>query len=90
MDSTIKRKILASAKITTKNQITVPKSVRTELHLGEHDELQFILQSDGSITITPKKKPSFWAVVHEQEKQYGNLSTPEVDWGADVGGEVID
>jgi len=25
-----------------------------------------------------------WTIVDEQEKKYGSISTPEIDWGEDV------
>ena len=45
--------------------------------------------------ISKEKQPTseidkFWKKVFEQEKIYGNVSTPEVDWGPDVGNEIVD
>ncbi|EHO46166.1 hypothetical protein [Lentilactobacillus kisonensis] len=33
---------------------------------------------------------AFWLVVDEQEKKYGSVNTPEVDWDSDVGSEDFD
>ncbi len=30
------------------------------------------------------REKKFWEIVAEQEKKYGNISTPEVDWGEDI------
>lgn len=31
-----------------------------------------------------KEEINLWSIVAEQEKEYGNLSTPEIDWGEDI------
>ncbi|MCB0262083.1 MAG: AbrB/MazE/SpoVT family DNA-binding domain-containing protein [Calditrichaeota bacterium] len=41
------------AKITSKGQITLPKKVREKLHLKTGDKIQFEINSDGKIEITP-------------------------------------
>ncbi|WP_318530594.1 AbrB/MazE/SpoVT family DNA-binding domain-containing protein [Companilactobacillus hulinensis] len=83
-----KNKEVIPAKITSKNQITIPKQVRNRLHLDKHDSLNFVIKSNGEITVENDK--NFWRIVAEQEKKYGSVSTPEIDWGQDVGSEVID
>ncbi|HBG91411.1 AbrB family transcriptional regulator [Lactobacillus acetotolerans] len=41
--------------------------------------------------LTKEETPeNMWDIVKAQEKKYGNLSTPEIDWGPDVGSEIID
>jgi len=32
----------------------------------------------------------FWSMIDEQEKKYGNISTPEVDWGKDIEADDFD
>ena len=39
---------MSNAKMTTKGQITVPKSVRTRLGLKPGDRVLFVVESDGS------------------------------------------
>ncbi|MGF2384692.1 AbrB family transcriptional regulator [Lentilactobacillus otakiensis] len=39
---------------------------------------------------TALEKSDFWKVVDQQEKEYGSVDTPEVDWGEDVGSENFD
>lgn len=33
---------------------------------------------------------SLWDTVAEQEEEYGSVNTDEIDWGQDIGNEVID
>tara|TARA_R110001592_G_scaffold82848_4_gene245288 strand:- start:97 stop:336 length:240 start_codon:yes stop_codon:yes gene_type:complete len=42
------------ATITSKGQITLPKSLRDELHLTTGDQVYFEQQSDGSYTLRPR------------------------------------
>lgn len=35
-------------------------------------------------------KDNFWDKIDEHVAKYGNISTPELDWGPDVGTEIID
>ncbi|MFT4245991.1 MAG: type II toxin-antitoxin system PrlF family antitoxin [Micrococcaceae bacterium] len=84
---------VVESKITSKNQITVPKPIRTALNVKEHDFIEFVLNDDDQVIVKRKDADdfnSFWDKVFDQEKKYGNPSTDELDWGADVGAEVID
>lgn len=47
--------ILATAKITSKGQITIPKIVRNELKLEEGDSVLFFVDSKNDIKIVNKK-----------------------------------
>ena len=42
------------AKLSSKNQATIPKSVRDYLHLKAGDRFKFFLQPDGTVAILPK------------------------------------
>lgn len=42
------------ATITSKGQITLPKSIRDRLHLTTGDRVAFITEEDGSIHLIPK------------------------------------
>lgn len=78
------------AKITSKNQITIPKAVRDSLKLNKNDKtLIFNINNDQKITVEKPKKKSLWNIVAEQEKKYGSIDTPEIEWGDDVGEERI-
>lgn len=36
------------------------------------------------VFVMEDKEKSLWEIVAEQEKKYGSISTPEVDWGKDI------
>lgn len=78
------------SKITSKNQVTIPKTVRNLLDLQSSDVIEWKISPNGTITIIPSNKPDLWQTVAAQEKQFGNLSTPELDWGPDVESEDFD
>jgi antitoxin PrlF len=82
---------IMDAKLTSKGQITVPKGVREALDLDSSDTVSFVMQADGSILVRKKiTKEVFWNKIREVEAEYEVASSPEVDWGEDVGSEVID
>lgn len=80
---------IVRSKITSKNQVTIPKTVRNLLDIESTDVIEWKIDPSGTITVLPSK-PSLWETVIEQEKKYGNLATPEVDWGQDVESEEFD
>lgn len=45
---------MRQAKLTSKGQITIPKSIRDYLHLREGDQLQFIIDKTGKVILTAK------------------------------------
>ena len=80
-----------SAKITSKNQITLPKILREKLELGDSDKtIVFNLSDDKPVTVEKLKTNNLWDIVEEQRKKYGSIDTPEIDWGSDVGEERLD
>jgi AbrB family looped-hinge helix DNA binding protein len=44
---------MAIATLTSKGQITLPKSVRQHLHLSTGDRLEFVIRSDGEVQVKP-------------------------------------
>ena len=44
------------AKLSSKNQATIPKSVRDYLNLEPGDRFKFFLQPDGNVVILPKMR----------------------------------
>ena len=80
-----------SAKITSKNQITLPKILRDKLELGDSDKtIVFNISDDKPVTVEKLKTNNLWDIVEEQRKKYGSIDTPEIDWGSDVGEERLD
>ena len=80
-----------SAKITSKNQITLPKILREKLELGDSEKtIVFNISDDKPVTVEKLKTNNLWDIVEEQRKKYGSIDTPEIDWGSDVGEERLD
>jgi AbrB family looped-hinge helix DNA binding protein len=46
------------ATLTSKGQVTLPKSVRTGLDLCAGDRLDFVLRDDGLLEVVPLKQPA--------------------------------
>lgn len=72
-----------SSKITSKNQITIPKIVRELLKVHSADSIEWQIEPSGRVMIT-RSQPDLWQIIEEQESKFGNLSTTEIDWGKDV------
>jgi AbrB family looped-hinge helix DNA binding protein len=47
---------MAQATLTSKGQITIPKSVRDSLHLHSGDRVEFIVQGDKEALVKPVTK----------------------------------
>lgn len=77
--------MIVNTKMTSKNQITIPKVVRDRLQLDGKDTIVFFDIQPNSITIEKGKEENLCQTVKEQEKKYGSVATAEVDWGEDVG-----
>jgi len=46
-------KDMATATITSKGQITLPKEVREHLHVSEGDRVDFVIAADGEVRVLP-------------------------------------
>ena len=44
---------MLTAKLSTKGQLVVPKTVRDHLHVNAGDRLDFIIRDDGEVVIRP-------------------------------------
>ncbi|OIP44411.1 MAG: AbrB family transcriptional regulator [Deltaproteobacteria bacterium CG_4_10_14_3_um_filter_60_8] len=44
---------MATATITSKGQITVPKNIRDHMHVDKGDRVEFLLDDQGVVTIWP-------------------------------------
>ncbi|AVW09214.1 AbrB/MazE/SpoVT family DNA-binding domain-containing protein [Lactiplantibacillus paraplantarum] len=80
---------LVSSKITSKNQVTIPKTIRELLDIGSNDTINWQINPNGTVVLA-KSKPDLWQVVADQEKQFGNLSTSEIEWGPDLESDEFD
>ncbi len=45
------------ATMTSKGQVTFPKPIRDKLHLRPGDKVDFMLEEDGSLRVTPVTAP---------------------------------
>ncbi len=70
--------------------MTIPKTVRDILDIREHDKIEFVLRKNGEVTVKREQPKDIWSLAREQAVKYGSIDTPEIDWGSDVGNEVID
>lgn len=85
-----KKRTAIVAKITTKNQVTIPKPIRQRLDIHSHDELAFEVQDNGDILVRKnEEKEDIWQLVAQQQQKYGQDEETEFNWGDDVGDEVI-
>ena len=48
---------METAKITTKGQITIPKTVRTRMSVDAGDRLAFEIDGDGGVRLVPLRDP---------------------------------
>lgn len=82
----------ATSTVTTKNQTTVPKVIRQTLNLMPGDKIKYIIDTNGSISISKSKESvdDMWIRAYEQEKKYGSIDTPELEWGNDIESEDFD
>lgn len=80
-----------TAKITSKNQVTIPKSIRTALDIKSHDHIIFYTNEQGDVVIkSVDKKKAFWEKVEEQQATYGSIDDKEMTWGEDLEAEDFD
>ena len=72
--------------------VRLPKPVAEDLRLEEGQPVQVEVE-DGSVRLTPvkqRKYPTLAEMVAEMERIGAENEPPTVDWGPDVGAEVID
>ena len=46
---------MATATMTSKGQMTVPKSIRERLRIGAGDRIQFVVNEQGEVVVRPAK-----------------------------------
>jgi antitoxin PrlF len=47
---------MPTAKVTTKGQVTIPRSIRQALKIGAGDRLDFILDAEGRVVVRPANR----------------------------------
>jgi len=50
-------RVTARVKVRPKAQLTLPEEIRSALHIGEGDEVEFAVQQDGTVTIRGYIRP---------------------------------
>lgn len=80
---------IVRSKITSKNRVTIPKTVRDFLEVGPSDAIEWQIEANSRVTIAAKKQ-DLWDIVAEQEKKFGNVNTKEIDWREDIESEGLD
>lgn len=79
------------AKITSKNQVTIPKSIRTDLDIKPHDYIVFYTNDQGNVVIKRvDKKLVFWKRVEELQEKYGSINDEDLIWEEDIEDEDFD
>jgi antitoxin MazE len=69
--------------------VRIPKEVLEQAGLREGQSVEFSSR-DGIVEVR-RRRPSIKELFAEYEEKYGPLEPPEpIDWGPDVGAEVID
>lgn len=48
---------MPTATLTTKGQVTIPKAVREHLQIDTGDQINFMIQDDGSVVVRPVTRP---------------------------------
>ncbi|WP_234572750.1 AbrB/MazE/SpoVT family DNA-binding domain-containing protein [Rhodohalobacter sp. 614A] len=72
---------MATATITSKGQVTIPKKIRDKLGLQAGDHLNFDIDSEGKIAIQPEKKDTDTAFGILQRDNQETLTIEEMDSG---------
>lgn len=77
--------------------ITIPRSVLRQSSIKIGDSVTLVLQSDGGISLNKAPDRELDEVEKYLEKYYGKpigeigvIESEEIDWGPDVGEEVLD
>lgn len=74
----LQNKLVVVAKISSKNQITIPKEIRNKHKVKEQEEIAFEILEDGRVLVK-KNQTDFWNLVAEQKDTYRGLEDEEID-----------
>lgn len=73
---------MIASTLTTKGQVTIPKSVRDALHLFTGDKIEFVVSGANEVTLKPvTKKSSDVFGMLAQYKKSSPTSVEEMDQG---------
>lgn len=66
--------------LTSKGQVTIPKSIRDDLHLGSGDKVEFVLTETGEVVIKPvTRKASDVVGILKKYRQAKTVSVEEMN-----------
>ncbi|MFQ4142622.1 AbrB/MazE/SpoVT family DNA-binding domain-containing protein [Chlorogloeopsis sp. ULAP02] len=70
---------MASATITTKGQVTIPKEIRDYLHLDAGSKVDFVINEDGTVKLIPLNVPlkSLSGILHRPDMTAATLEEME-------------
>ncbi|WDE98212.1 AbrB/MazE/SpoVT family DNA-binding domain-containing protein [Lentisphaera profundi] len=70
---------MALAKLTTKGQVTIPKSIRESLHLNTGDKIEIVINKEGEAVIRPisKKVDDIFGILKKPQQK--TLSIEEMN-----------
>ncbi|MEA5600706.1 AbrB/MazE/SpoVT family DNA-binding domain-containing protein [Nostoc sp. UHCC 0252] len=71
---------MASATITSKGQVTIPKEIRDYLNLDPGNKVDFVIDENGTVKLIPLNIPiqSLSGILHRQGMQSATLEEMEV------------
>lgn len=86
--------LVATPKMSSKNQIVMPKFVREKLGLKPSRKVIFRYDDSGRIIVESEKEQGvpkdIWKLEKENIEKFGSVDTPEYSFGKAVGHEVFD
>jgi len=81
---------MATAKITSKGQVTIPRAIREHLHVAEGDRVDFRLGADGTVELVSLSRPArdLFGMLHRPGKK--PVSVEAMDAAIAAGHEEAD
>lgn len=80
---------MATATITSKGQVTIPKELRDALHLRAGHRLEFELREDGSVLVRPRTFDALRLFGVLKTKRSRPVSLEEMDLGIAKGASQL-
>lgn len=71
---------MATSKVTTKGQITIPKAVRAALGVEAGDRVEFVVREDGVVEMIARTRPLLSLAGVLGERRFG-VTTGDMDAG---------